>query len=195
MPKTATTVKKRPVIRVPQNIEELNEFVRLIGERQRRRDEINRELNERVEALKAEATEKIKPLADEETALFDGVYAFANSRRDELTDHDKKKTINLPAGDISWRLSPKAAKIKNVKAVLAALKKLGLTRFIRSKEEIDKEQMLKEETVAQSVEGVKIKQEELFSVKPASVSAEITRDSLRKAKPETPTNGVEHQQT
>lgn len=47
---------------------------------------------------------------------------------------------------------------------MAALKKLGLVRFLRVKEEIDRTSMLKERKVAEPIKGVSITQSEEFVV-------------------------------
>ena len=54
--------------------------------------------------------------------------------------------------------------------------KRRLKQFIRVKQEVDKEAMLKEPDVAKSVKGVTIGQHEEFMVKPAELELEITSD-------------------
>jgi len=108
-----------------------------------------------------------------------------------LTDGGKTKTFKLPAGECNWRMSPPAVSLTNVPAVMAAIKKLGLTNFIRNKPEIDREEMLKHPEQAQAIAGVKITQVELFAVKPHSVRAEITRDSIKKSSPKKKTKKSE----
>ena len=63
--------------------------------------------------------------------------------------------------------------IKGVEAVIAAIKTLGLSSFLRTKEEIDKEAMLREPDKARLVQGVSIGSEgETFAVEPFEAQIE-----------------------
>lgn len=175
------SVKKTAVI-VPKSIEETAEFIAAIGERQRRLNQIQARFNQRIEEIKAAALEDSLPYQKEIDQLFEGIFVFAKSHRDELTEKGKKKTVNLPTGEIKWRLSPPSIFFKkgwNNDKVVALCKSLSLERFIRTKEEVDKETMLKEQEVVEKIEGVKIKQKEQFVVKPAEIELEIVRDTKK----------------
>jgi phage host-nuclease inhibitor protein Gam len=54
------------------------------------------------------------------------------------------KTVALTTGEIGWRLRPPKVVVRGVEAVLDKLKRMGLDRFIRTKEEINKEAILNE---------------------------------------------------
>ena len=56
--------------------------------------------------------------------------------------------------------------IKGVEAVLERLIKARLKKFIRTKQEIDKEAMLKDVARAKKIEGVTISQDETLEIKP-----------------------------
>lgn len=64
--------------------------------------------------------------------------------------------------------------MKNVAALLKLLKKKGLDRFVRTKQEINKQALLAEEEVAATLSGVKISQREEFFIKPEEAKGEIT---------------------
>lgn len=175
------SVKKTTVI-VPKSIEETAEFIATIGERQRRRDQIQARFNQRIEKIKAAALEASLPYQREIDQFFEGIFVFAQEHRDELTEKGKKKTVNLPTGEIQWRLNPPSISFKkgwNNDKVVALCKSLSLERFIRTKEEVDKETMLKEQEVVGKIEGVKIEQKEQFGVKPAEIGIEIFRDTKK----------------
>ncbi len=148
----------------------------VIGDLQREIDVITAQLNERVEELKKKAEEKIVPLRECVMDQFGALYTYAEGDRSTLTEGGVRKTIEFPAGKFGWRMSPPAVSIRNKEKVLEILKGLGLERFIRIVEEPDKEAMLKERDVAETVRGVKFVQEELFFVKPTDVAAEIHFD-------------------
>lgn len=174
---------KRPVIPVPKSLDEQAEFLRRVGEKQRIIDAINLNLNRKVDGLRSKAMSDAKPYQKEISQLVEGLFAFAETNRDELTDGGKRKTVELPTGIFGWRLTPPSIVLRNVKSILKSLKLLNLHRFIRTKEEIDKEAMLKEQKVAKTVKGVSIAQHEEFIVKPAEMEVEITTivDKLKKA--------------
>lgn len=172
MSKTKAT--KKSVVPAPQNLNEAAEFVHRIGEAERAIEQANNEMNAKLEEVKQPYMERVGQHQHHLAALVEGLYAYAQGNRSELTDGDKKKTVTLPTGTFSWRMTPKSVLIKGKDDVLAKLKELKLDRFIRTKEEVDKEAMLKEESVAVSVDGITIEQREEFVVKPAETKAEVS---------------------
>lgn len=166
---------KRKTVSVPKDLNEANDFIQSIGQAQRVIQKIQSELNEKVIKLQSDAVEKAKEHEEEIEGLLDGLYAFAESNRNELTEHGKRKTVTLPTGEFLWRTTPPKVTIRNVQAVLAELKKLELTKFIRTIEEPDKESMLKERALAESVKGISITQTEEFAVKPNELKVEVLK--------------------
>jgi len=173
---------KREVIIVPNSIEEVSKFIGEIGKHQRELDKLQTGLNNRVEEIKAKTIANSLPHQEKISQLFEGIFVFVQSHRDELTENNKKKTVHFPTGDVLWRLTPPAISYKNAKKIISLCKSLGLERFIRIKEEVDKEAMLKEPDEAARIKGVKICQKEEFVVKPSEIEIEIsgTTEKLRK---------------
>jgi len=167
------TAVKRSVVAVPNSLDEAAKFLARLGQEQREIDRINMALNEKLEGLKVKATAETKPHQESIAGIVDGLFVFAESRREELTDGGKKKTMDLPTGTLAWRVTPPSVSLRNVKEVLVRLKTMGLSQFVRTKEEVDKEAMLKEQKLAKSVKGVSITQHEDFLVKPTELAAEI----------------------
>jgi len=165
---------KRQVTSVPQNLDGAAEFVRQIGERQRFIDKIQLQADAEAGKLRTKAMADITPLQEEIAQLVEGLFAFAESHRKELTKDGKHKTVILPTGQFGWRMTPWAVHISNTKSVVVILEKLGLKRFIRIEKVPDKEAMLKEKEVAEKVRGVSIKRHEDFVVKPVKLEVEIT---------------------
>ncbi len=161
---------------VPKNLEEAAKFLSQIGEEQRATEVIQSDLNAKVAELKSKAMSNAEPHQKKISQLVEGLYAFAESRRDELTDGGKRKTVELLTGIFGWRMTPPAVALRNVKSILKSLKLMKLTRFIRTKEEIDKEALLKEQEVAKTIKGVSISQHEEFYVKPTELEVEIASD-------------------
>ena len=174
---------KRKVVAVPKSLNEAAQFLAQIGEEQRATDEIKSGLNAVVDKLKAKAVADSEPHQEKVSQLVEGLFAFAEAHRDELTDHGKRKTVEVPTGIFGWRMTPPAVKLRDVESILESLKALKLERFIRTKEEVDKEAMLKEPEVAGTVKGVSIGQHEDFVAKPSELKVEIVTqvDKLKRA--------------
>ena len=174
---------KKAVIPVPKNLEEAAGFLAEIGQEQRATDKIRSGLNAKVDELKAKAMADGEPHQEKISQLVEGLFAFAEAHRDELTDGGKRKTVEVPTGTFGWRMTPPSVKLRDVESILESLKALKLKRFIRTKEEVDKEAMLKEPETAKTVKGVSISQHEEFVAKPAELEVEIATlvDKLKKA--------------
>ncbi len=169
--------KKRPIV-VPKSIEEVSLFVSEIGKCQRKLEQIQTRINEDIEQIKTRAVQISLPLQETIDELFKSIYVFARAHRSMLTDGGKRKRVDLLTGSIFWQLNPPAVSLRNVKKVIALCKRHRLKRFIRVKEELDKEAMLKEPEMASRIKGVRIGQKEQFVVKPAEV-VEIVRDTKK----------------
>ena len=174
---------KRAVVAVPKSLNEAAQFLAEIGQEQRATDKIRSGLNAKVDELKAEAMADDEPHQKKISQLVEGLFAFAEAHRDELTDGGKRKTVEVPTGTFGWRMTPPSVKLRDVESILESLKALKLERFIRTKEEVDKEAMLKEPEVAGTVKGVSIGQHEDFVAKPSELKVEIVTqvDKLKRA--------------
>ncbi|WP_208487326.1 host-nuclease inhibitor Gam family protein, partial [Escherichia coli] len=126
----------------------------------------------------AEITEKyasqIAPLKTSIETLSKGVQGWCEANRDELTNGGKVKTANLVTGDVSWRQRPPSVSIRGMDAVMETLERLGLQRFIRTKQEINKEAILLEPKAVAGVAGITVKSGiEDFSIIPFEQEAGI----------------------
>lgn len=166
---------KRPVTPVPKDLEEAAKFLNEIGHEQRKIDKIKTTLNDEIKRLEDKVMVDVKVHEERTTQLVEGLFAFAESQRDKLTDGGKHKTVKVPTGIFGWRLTPLSVSIRKTQLVLKALKELGLNRFIRVKTEevINKGAMIKESEIAKTVKGVTISQHEEFVVKPIELEVEI----------------------
>lgn len=170
---------KRTMVAVPKSEQETSEFIRRIGKHQRGLDRIKIRTNNQIEKIKEKAVADSSDHEKEIAELFEGIFTFSQSHRDELTEKGKKKTVHFFTGDILWRLTPPAVSLKNVKKIIELCKTSGLKRFIRIKEDVNKEAMLKEPEKAKEIKGVTIGQKEEFVVKPSEIEIEIFRDTKK----------------
>ncbi len=155
---TKTTKKTRvkaTATTVPQSREQAQSWIKELGDTQRKLGVVTAEMNDQL----AEITDSYKPqineLTDKTKELQKGIQTWCEAHRDELTD-SKTKTANLVTGEVSWRQRPPSVSLRGIPSIIENLHTLGLERFIRVKEEPNKDAMLNEPEVASSVAGVTI---------------------------------------
>lgn len=149
-------VKTRAIGFVPANREQADETLRVIGEQQRKREVLQTEMNDRLAAIKAEVEAKAGPINESIKELSRGIQVWAEANRAELTKNGSK-TVKLGNGEIRWRTRPKSVVVRGADAVIAALKRLGLERFVRSgKDTVNKEAILAEPEAVQDVKGITV---------------------------------------
>lgn len=154
---------------VPQNRDIASSFIARIGLLDRELTRLETHMNDEAALVKARWEESADPLRREVVALTAGVQIWAEANRDTLTQHGKVKTAVLPTGEIIWRLRPPSVRVTGADAVLDALRRLGLKRFIREKEEVNKEAILNEPKAVAHVHGIAISQGEDFVIEPFAV--------------------------
>lgn len=157
---------------VPQTRDQVVEAIAKIGRRQRERDRIQAAMNDDLAEVRRRYEEEAKPHADVIQQLSDGVHLWCEANREELTRGGKTKTANLASGEIKWRMRPPKVSLRGMENILAACKKLGLSRFLRVKEEVNKDAMLAEPDLAKSITGVSISQKEDFVIIPFETELE-----------------------
>ena len=99
--------------------------------------------------------------------LQSGIQTWCEAHRDELTGNGKVKFANLTTGEVQWRNRPPSVSIRGADNVIELLRRLGLERFIRVKEEINKDAILNEKEAVKNIPGISIKSDiEDFSIIP-----------------------------
>lgn len=166
MAKTSVRIKADAAIGVPQTLPEVNRDIAAIGVAQRERDRIRADMNDALAAQREMWEAQAKPYANQIKELTAGVQLYCEAHRSELTQSNKVKTAKLASGEVSWRTRPPSVTVRGAEMVIEGLKRIGLERFVRVKEEVNKEAILAEPEVAQQVRGISITQGEDFIVKP-----------------------------
>ncbi|MCF1744648.1 host-nuclease inhibitor Gam family protein [Paradevosia shaoguanensis] len=141
---------------VPQNREEAVSTVTDIGALNRDLARLEADMNDQLAAIKTEFEAKALPLKEAVEAKTEGLKIWAEANRTSLTGGGKTKTVDLGTGLLRWRIRPTAVRLTGVEDVIERLKSLGFQRFLRTKEEVNKEAMLNEPDVARQVAGVRI---------------------------------------
>lgn len=161
-----TRIKKPAIaVHVPGSAAEASDGIARIGIEQRELARIEAAMNDEMAIIKERWETQAEPHRQKIAALTTGVQIWCEAHRSELLKGDAK-TAAFPAGEVQWRVRPPSCRVTGAEAVLDLLRRLGLSRFIRQKEEINKEAILNEPEAVASVPGIKIEQGEDFVIKP-----------------------------
>lgn len=174
MAKPAKRIKSAAVAYVPQNRNAVITDIKRIGDLQREASRLETEMNDAIAEIAEKFAARIAPIKTDIETLSKGVQGWCEANRDELTNGGKVKTANLVTGDVSWRVRPPSVSIRGMDAVMETLERLGLQRFIRTKQEINKEAILLEPKAVAGVAGITVKSGiEDFSIIPFEQEAGI----------------------
>lgn len=151
-----TRMKAAAQLHVPQTREDAAAMIRKLGDMQRQFARTTGEMNDKIGAITDEYKDLLAPLDQGILALQKGVQAYCEAHRDELTGGGKVKYANLITGDVMWRQRPPSVRVTGAEAVIATLKRLGLERFVRVKEEVNKDAILNETAAIDGVAGITV---------------------------------------
>jgi len=129
-------------------------------------------MNDEIATIKQRYEEQAKPLGDDIRQLSQGVQVWCEANREAITQGGKVKFATLTTGKVNWRTRPPKVTLRGKESILENLKRLGLARFVRTSEEINKEAMLNEPALAKTVPGVNITQGEDFVITPFETELE-----------------------
>lgn len=153
-------------VSIPQNFDQASAVVAEIGAAQRELQRIEAAMNDALATIKEEFEIQAAPIKGLVETKTKALQIWGEANRATLTREGKVKTAQLPAGEIGWRTRPPRCLVRGEEAVIETLRRIGLARFIRTKEEVNKEACLNEAAVAKSVPGISITQGEDFFVQP-----------------------------
>ncbi|ECD3768004.1 host-nuclease inhibitor Gam family protein [Salmonella enterica subsp. salamae serovar 42:b:e,n,x,z15] len=166
MAKKVSRLKAAAASYTPQSREQVSIDIKKIGDIQRELTRIETDANDQIAVIMNQNTPKIEALRAELDVLQKGVQTWCEANRSSITK-GSSKTANLITGEVSWRTKPDSVSIKGVELVLEALKKLKLDRFIRRKEEINKDAILADKKAVENIKGISIVSgKEVFSITP-----------------------------
>ncbi|HFD6590444.1 TPA: host-nuclease inhibitor Gam family protein [Salmonella enterica] len=166
MAKKVSRLKAAATSYTPQSREQVSIDIKKIGDIQRELTRIEADANDQIAVIMNQNTPKIEALRAELDVLQKGVQTWCEANRSSITK-GSSKTANLITGEVSWRTKPDSVSIKGVELVLEALKKLKLDRFIRRKEEINKDAILADKKAVENIKGISIVSgKEVFSITP-----------------------------
>lgn len=157
MAKKATRIKSDTFAVRYQTREEVESAIKLIGDLQRELESVAIAQNNELAVITEKYAPQLNALKEQLAPVKEAVQAWCESHRDELTKQGKTKTGSFNTGEVQWRQRPPSVAVRGADSVIESLKTLGLSRFIRTKEEVNKEAMLNEPELASTVAGITIK--------------------------------------
>jgi len=163
---------KAATVRVPQTKEEAVAMIAEIGNRQRDRKRLQADMDDQLTAIREQYQKQLAPHEEAIKGLTSGVHTWAEAHRADLTNNGKVKTAQLMTGEIRWRVTPPSCKLIRTKEAIAELKLLNLSRFIRDKEEVNKEAILADQEAVRNCKWIAIEQTEEFVIVPLETALE-----------------------
>ncbi len=129
--------------------------IKVLGDTQREIARLQADANDQI----AQITQALQPQLDvlklRESSLLDGIAIWCEANRAELLKAGGK-TANLITGEVQWRQRPPSVSVRAADKVIATLRALGLSRLVRSKDEVDKEAILSEPQAVAGVAGITV---------------------------------------
>ncbi len=164
-----TKIKSVASILACQSKDQVMDFIRQIGNKQREIIRIETRMNDKIAEITDSHKGDITQIQLEIQGMTTAVQTWCEANRDSLLKKGLK-TANLITGEVSWRFNPPSVSLRKIDDVLANLKEKGLERFIRVKEEVNREAILADPKAVADVAGVTIKSgNEYFEIKPFEV--------------------------
>lgn len=142
---------------VPGNKDECACFINKIGDLSREISVLTAAMNDEIAVITDAYAGQFTPLQNELKNLNQAVQIWCEANRAELTIGGKSKSVGFVTGTVQWRQRPPSVSVRGVEAVIEALKSFNLLRFIRTKDELNKEAILNEPTAVAGIAGLSIK--------------------------------------
>jgi phage host-nuclease inhibitor protein Gam len=150
----ATRIKSTSTVQACQSKADAMRDIKAIGDLQRELGRIEADINDQIANLTKKAAPRIEQLRERLVELQAGVQTWCEANRVEICG--KGKSANLVTGEVSWRQRPPSVSISKADEVIGRLRGLGLFRFIREKEEVNKEAILAEPAEVAGIKGIKV---------------------------------------
>ena len=157
---------------VPQSKSDCATYIKHLGDVQRDFERSKAEMNDAIANITKSYQPALEALQTRMTALQTGIQTWCEANRAQLCD-GPRKNANLVTGEVAWRSRPPSVSIRGADTVIETLQRMGLMRFVRTKEEVNKEAMLNEPDAVRGIAGITIVTGvEDFSITPFSVEVE-----------------------
>jgi len=156
-------------------LDEVNLVLKEIGLLEKELEGIDTEAHKEIAEIKAAAAKRGETIRKRIVDASARIGAYAEYNRDEL--FKDKKTVQLSFGSFGYR---KSTSISVKKTTLELLKKLKLDKYIRVKEEPDKEAMsdLDDDTLSQVDSVRKIKDDFFCEADKEEINKELLKEQV-----------------
>jgi phage host-nuclease inhibitor protein Gam len=148
-------VKKSATVFACQTKESAMEAIRQLGDTQRELTRLETEMNDEIAAIASREKSRIEALRERIDSLTTGIHVWCEANR-ALLCSTGGKSANLITGEVSWRQRPPSVTVRSADKVIATLKALGIGRFLRLKEEVNKEAVLADPRGVAGVAGIAV---------------------------------------
>lgn len=153
---TRTRIKAKALQVTPQSRDDCARDIAALGELQRDLQRATAAMNDEIANITKTYQPQLDALKERADLLQTGIQTWCEANRFELTSGGKVKTANLVTGEVAWRQRPPSVSIRGAETVIETLKRLGLAKFVRTKEEVNKEAILNEPKEVAGVAGINV---------------------------------------
>ena len=158
---------KALAVQAPQSRDEVVEHIRIIGDLTRARTRLAATMNDGIAELQEQYAQQADPINERITALQAGVHVWCEANRASITQNNKVKFADFVTGTVKWRAGRESVGLRKIEAVIEALKTNGLSRFVRTKEEVNKDAILADPKAVAGIAGITINSgDEEFVIEP-----------------------------
>ena len=158
----ATRIRKTAQVYACNSREQAQSAIKQLGDLQREHARITTELNDAIARITEAEAPRLDALRQRMDTLQAGVQTWCEANREQLCG--KGKTANLITGEVAWRIRPPSVRVTGVDSVIDLLKRMTLGRFVRTKEEINKEAALGWPDERLELVGLKRQQSDTFFI-------------------------------
>lgn len=174
----ATRIKTPASSTTPQSKVEVQEDIKKIGDLQREQARLTADMNDEIAKITKAVAPNLDLLGEQINLLQRGVHFWCEANREQLCG--KGKSANLITGEVAWRQRPPSVRISSVDRVIDMLKQHGLSRFVRVKEEVNKDAILAEPDTVHALPGIVISTGvEDFVITPFEVEVAATQAGVK----------------
>lgn len=151
----STRIKAAAALYAVQSRDECSAAIRTLGDTSRELSRLTLAMNDEIAAVTARYQLEIDPLKARSTSLAEGIQTWCEANRSDLLKAGGK-SANLITGEVQWRQRPPSVSVRGADSVIDTLRRLGLARFVRSKDEVNKEAILNEPAAVVGVAGITV---------------------------------------
>lgn len=145
-----------------QNWDDVNSAMKRFAELNVKKKALENEQNTRIDAVKKETSLQAEELLKEIDLIKKEITRFAEQHRDEFT---QKRTKVLTFGKISFRYTSWVW-VQDVKSAIKSLKSFAMDKYLRVKEELDKDALLDADPKLLAKCGIQLRSGDKITIEP-----------------------------